>query len=72
MGIGGHSNKGSLVSSGGGLRIDPVAFLVLKGDDVRVLPVEKGHNALAKIADLTPDVIAYLLKTVAKTKEKEV
>jgi uncharacterized spore protein YtfJ len=64
MGMGGHSSKGETASSGGGLRIDPVAFLVLKGDDVRVLPVEKGQSALAKIADLTPDVLALILKSV--------
>ncbi|MDR0517042.1 MAG: hypothetical protein LBH25_08370 [Fibromonadaceae bacterium] len=71
MGMGGHSGKGNLASSGGGLRIDPVAFLVLRGDDVKVLPVEKGQSALSKVADLTPDVIAYLLKTISKKNEKE-
>ncbi len=69
MGMGGHSGKSDLASSGGGLRIDPVAFLVLKGDDVKVLPVEKGQSALSKIADLTPDVIAFLLKNVSKKPE---
>jgi len=43
--------------------------LVLKGDDVKVLPVEKGQSALSKIADLTPDVIAFLLKNVSKKTE---
>jgi len=71
MGMGGHSGKGDIASSGGGLRIDPVAFLVLKGDDVKVLPVEKGQSALSKIADLTPDVISYLLKNISKKTEKE-
>jgi uncharacterized spore protein YtfJ len=73
MGMGGHSGKGDIASSGGGLRIDPVAFLVLKGDDVKILPVEKGQSALSKIADLTPDLVSYLLKNASKktTKEKE-
>jgi uncharacterized spore protein YtfJ len=72
MGMGGHTGKGDTASSGGGLRIDPVAFLVLKGDDVRVLPVEKAQSALWKIIDLTPDVVAALLKNVPKKNEKEV
>jgi len=71
MGMGGHTNKGDTASSGGGLRIDPVAFLVLKGDDIRVLPVEKAQSVLSKIADLTPDVVAALLKNVSKKTEKE-
>jgi len=66
MGMGGHTGKGDTASSGGGLRIDPVAFLVLKGDDVRVLPVEKAQSALSKIADLTPEVVAFLLKNIPK------
>jgi len=70
MGMGGHSGKSDLASSGGGLRIDPVAFLVLKGDDVRVLPIERSQSMLSKIADLTPDVIALLLKNVPKKTEE--
>jgi uncharacterized spore protein YtfJ len=70
MGMGGHSGKGELASSGGALRIDPIAFLVLKGDDIKVLPIEKAQSALSKIVDLTPDVVALLLKQVSKKKEE--
>ncbi|MDR1811821.1 MAG: hypothetical protein LBQ87_03265 [Candidatus Fibromonas sp.] len=69
MGMGGHSGKGEIASSGGGVRIDPVAFLVLKGDDVKVLPVERARSALSKIADLTPDMVALLLKNISKKNE---
>ncbi|MDR2999787.1 MAG: hypothetical protein LBU89_00865 [Fibromonadaceae bacterium] len=70
MGMVGHTNKGSTASSGGGLRIDPVAFLVLKGDDVKVLPIEKAQSAFSKLADLTPDVINLLLKNLPSKSEK--
>jgi len=71
MGMGGHTGKGDTASSGGGFRIEPVAFLVLKGDDVRVLPIEKAQSVLSRIADLTPDVVAALLKNIPKKPEKE-
>jgi uncharacterized spore protein YtfJ len=71
MGMGGHTGKGDTASSGGGLRIEPVAFLVLKGDEIRVLPIEKAQSVLSRIADLTPDVVAALLKNVSKKPEKE-
>ncbi|GHV11051.1 hypothetical protein AGMMS49938_01080 [Fibrobacterales bacterium] len=71
MGMGGHTGKGDTASSGGGLRIDPIAFLVLKGNDVRVLPIGKENSALAKIADLTPDVINFLLKKVKEKKKSD-
>jgi len=70
MGMAGHTGKGDTASSGGGLRIDPVAFLVLKGDDVKVLPIERAQSALSKIADITPDVVAFLLKNISKKSEK--
>jgi len=71
MGMAGHTGKGDTASSGGGLRIDPVAFLVLKGDDVKVLPIEKAQSALAKIADITPEVLAFLLKNISKKSEED-
>jgi uncharacterized spore protein YtfJ len=71
MGMGGHTGKGDTASSGGGLRIDPVAFLVLKGDEVKVLPIDKGQSALSKIVDITPDVVTFILKNVSKKPEKE-
>ncbi|MCL2206678.1 MAG: hypothetical protein FWB90_01110 [Fibromonadales bacterium] len=70
MGMAGHTGKGDIASSGGGLRIDPVAFLVLKGDDVKVLPIEKAQSALAKIADITPEVLAFLLKNISKKSDE--
>jgi uncharacterized spore protein YtfJ len=71
MGMGGHTGKSDTASSGGGLRVEPIAFLVLKGDDIRVLPVEKAQSALSKVLDLTPDVVAALLKNIPKKSEKE-
>ncbi|MCL2100636.1 MAG: hypothetical protein FWH22_02845 [Fibromonadales bacterium] len=70
MGMAGHTGKGDTASSGGGLRIDPVAFLVLKGDDVKVLPIEKAQSAFSKLADLTPDVINLLIKNLPGKSEK--
>lgn len=58
FGIGGHAGKGELTASGGGAQVDPVAFLVIRGDDVQVLPVQKGSSLLTKIYDLVPDVVA--------------
>ncbi|MCL2283493.1 MAG: hypothetical protein FWC26_09275 [Fibromonadales bacterium] len=71
MGMAGHTGKSDTATGGGGLRIDPVAFLVLGEDidDIKVLPIEKAQSALAKIADLTPDVLALLLKNFSKKSE---
>jgi len=56
--LGGHVGKGDLKGSGGGAQVDPVAFLVIQGEDVRVLPVSKDSSMVQKVYDLLPDVIA--------------
>ncbi|KKB37581.1 GerW family sporulation protein [Bacillus thermotolerans] len=43
--------------SGGGVSITPVAFLIVKGDDVRLLHVDENTHLLDKIIDLAPGVI---------------
>lgn len=42
--------------SGAGVSVQPVAFLVVHGGDVRLLPVD-GNTALERLLDLTPDII---------------
>lgn len=58
FGIGGHVGKGDLKGSGGGAQVDPVAFLVIQGDDVRVLPVTKDSTLAQRVYDLIPDIVA--------------
>jgi len=58
FGIGGHAGKGDLTGSGGGAQVDPVAFLVIQGDDVRVLPVNKESSLMQKVYDLVPEIVA--------------
>jgi uncharacterized spore protein YtfJ len=58
FGIGGHVGKGDLKGSGGGVQVDPIAFLVIQGDDVRVLPVSKDNSLSQRVYDLIPDLVA--------------
>jgi len=58
FGFGAHAGKGELQGSGGGAQLDPVAFLVIHGDDIRVLPVNKDSSLLQKVYELVPDVMA--------------
>lgn len=57
FGFGGHSSKGDTSASGGGASVDPVAFLVIKGDDVRIMPISKDSSIMSKVMDLVPDVM---------------
>ena len=56
--------------SGAGVSISPMAFLVVSGDSVRMLPVSTQTSTVDKIIDMAPEVIDKLLKKFAKD-EKE-
>ncbi|MCF0223667.1 MAG: sporulation protein [Fibrobacter sp.] len=62
FGFGGHASKGDTSASGGGASVEPVAFLVIKGDDVRVMPISKDSSLLGKVMDIVPDVVSRFSK----------
>jgi len=58
FGLGGH--KEHVAASGGGVSINPVAFVVITGDDVRIMPIDRDNDLVSKIADLVPDVVSAI------------
>ena len=56
--------------SGAGVKISPVAFLIVKGDSVRVLPVDpSGTSTLDRIVDTVPEVVDKVTAFLEKKKE---
>ena len=44
--------------AGGGVHVTPIAFLIVKGDTVRMLPVSAPASTTAdRVVDLVPDVL---------------
>lgn len=57
---------------GAGVSIDPVAFLVLKGDSVRMLPVaEPASTTVDRIVEQAPDIIDKLADFLDGRKAKD-
>lgn len=56
--------------SGAGVNVRPVAFLVIKGDSVRLLPMEY-DNPVDKIIDSIPQIIQMFKGLSNKNKTKE-
>ena len=57
---------------GAGVSIDPVAFLVLKGDSVRMLPVaEPASTTVDRIVEQAPDLIDKLADFLDGRKAKD-
>lgn len=56
--------------SGAGVKVAPVAFLVIKGDSVRVLPVDSnGMSSLDRLIDVVPESIDKIINFLEKQKE---
>ncbi len=57
--------------SGAGVTITPVAFLVVKGESVRLLPVaEPASNSVERLIEMLPELIDQI-SSLAKKKESE-
>ena len=59
--------------SGAGVRIDPVAFLVLKEGTTRVLPVAiPPVSTVDRVVEMVPDILDRVEKYFDKKKDKEI
>jgi sporulation protein YtfJ len=57
--------------TGAGVHITPIAFLVVKGDSVRLLSVTAPSNTVDKIIDTVPDVIDKIEGLIKNDKGKK-
>jgi len=57
--------------SGAGVSIKPVAFLVVKGDSVRLLPVEPPNSAIDRVIDMVPELMDRVGAFLDKQQEKK-
>ena len=59
-------------ASGAGITITPVAFLILKGDSVRLLPIaEPASNAMERVIEMLPELIDQISALVKKKSSEE-
>ena len=57
--------------SGAGVTITPVAFLIIKGESVRMMPVaEPASNSLERLVEMLPELIDQV-SALTKKKEQE-
>ena len=56
--------------SGAGVSINPIAFLVVEGDKVRMLPVNH-TSCIDKMLDYIPDLFERINKSTCKAEEQE-
>lgn len=57
---------------GAGAKLEPVAFLVVKGDSVRLLPVSPpASTTVDRVIDMVPDVVDKITGFIDKQQEKK-
>lgn len=56
---------------GGGVTVNPVAFLVVRDDNIRLLPVSGNTTTADKIIDLVPEVLGKLNKYIKEFRSKK-
>lgn len=55
-----------------GMTIDPIAFLIVRGDNVRILPVLPPADGVAgRVVDMVPELVDKVTDFVEKQKEKK-
>lgn len=56
---------------GGGVSVSPVAFLVVKNDSIRLLPVSDAISTVDRIVDMVPEVLNKFNKFITDIKDKK-
>lgn len=55
--------------SGGGVSIQPLAFIVVANGDVKLLQIAQSNNTADKVVNLVPDLIDKISSFIPKKKE---
>lgn len=55
--------------AGGCVKVTPVCFLVVKGDNIRMLPVVENESSVDKLVDLVPEVVDKISGLVREKRE---
>lgn len=70
FGLGGASGKGEVAGSGGGLTVEPIAFIVVQDGNTKIVSLTRDKDIFGKAMDLVPEVLS-LLKKDKKDKTEE-
>lgn len=56
--------------SGGGASIEPVAFMVVGNEQIKLMPIEKNTSPVEDIIDSVPTLVDKVIKAIKKKKDK--
>ena len=62
FGLGSNAGKSELTGSGGGVSVEPIAFIVVNDGNTRIMSLTRERDVFGKAIDLVPEVLALLKK----------
>lgn len=62
FGLGGITGKTQSGGSGGGLSVEPIAFIVIQGEHARILSLTRDKDLIVKAMELVPEVVSLFKK----------
>ena len=57
--------------AGGAMKVIPICFLVIRGDDIRMLPVKEGESKVESLVDAVPDLLEKISDFIKSRKAKK-
>lgn len=66
----GGNKKGGGTGTGGGASVEPIGFIVIKGEKVKLLSFQKKGGDFDKLIKMVPDLVSFFKKN-KKEKKKE-
>lgn len=62
FGLGSNTGKTEMAGSGGGLSVEPIAFIVVADGKAQLMSLTRERDVFGKAIDLVPEVLALLKK----------
>jgi uncharacterized spore protein YtfJ len=62
FGLGSNTGKSELAGSGGGLSVEPIAFIVVTDGNVRLMSLTREKDVFGKAIDMVPELLSLLKK----------
>ena len=67
----GFGSGGGDLPSGGGVTITPLAFLIVKNGDVKLLQVQSYNNTADRVVGMVPDVVDKVSGLISGSKKEK-
>ena len=62
FGLGSNTSKGETAGSGGGVSVEPIAFIVVTDGDAKLMSLTRERDIFGKAIDMVPEVLALIKK----------